>query len=163
MINVKKGIAHSLQQSDLIGKAKDDEAVEEGMLVKLSTSGFTAETYGSVTSGYVIKAGAAVSATLSDPVNSSIYGFALNNQDDGDVEESGRIGFYALDGNSVIETDQAAATINSTNYPIGTKLIPDATATGKVRAWAANGRVIGEVQGIRTIRGTSMLQIKLAV
>lgn len=157
MINVKKGTAHSLAQSDFIGLAKSGEAVKQGMLVYRNSS------------GEIVKAGAAASATLTDAVNASRYGFALSAQADevsgaseGDVLESGKVGVYGLDGNSVIETDQTAATITAGNYPDGSFVIPDATATGKVRTYVANGKIIGTVDGIRTLRGTAMLGIKLA-
>lgn len=150
MINAKKGIAHSLGQSDFIGAAKANEGVVAGMLVLKDAN------------GDIVKAGAAASATVTDPVNTARYGFAVNNQSDGDVIESGKVGAYSLDGNSVIETDQAAATINASNYPVGTVVVPDATATGKVRAGVANGKSIGVVDSIRSIRGTAMLGIKLS-
>jgi len=150
MINAKKGPAHSLQQTDFVGNAKTGEAVVAGMLVRLDSN------------GDIVKAGAAASATATDAVNASLYGFAANNQTDGDVIESGKIGAYALDGASVIETDQAVATITTGNYPVGTQIIPDATATGLVRAYVANGKVIGTVESIRNIRGTAMVAIKLA-
>ena len=150
MINARKGTAHSLAQSDFIGTIVTGQGVVAGMLVKLHTD------------GTILKAGAAASATNTDAVNTARYGFAVNDQTDGDVIESGKIGAYGLDGNSVIETDQAAATINATNYPIGTTVCPDATATGLVRTLVANGKPIGTVAGIRTIRGTTVLAIKLA-
>lgn len=150
MINVKKGTAHSLQQSDFIGEAKANEAVVAGMLVLEDAN------------GDIVKAGATASATPTDAVNVAKYGFAINTQADGDVIESGKIGAYALDGNSVIETDQVAETINASNFPVGEPIIPDVTATGLVRSYAANGKVIGYADGIRTIRGTTVLAIKLA-
>ena len=94
MINIKKGTAHSLQQSDKIGNAKSGEAVVAGMLVRIDSN------------GDVVKGVSAqgVADTL---------GFAINNQTDGDVLESGKIGFILLDGNSVIETDQASSAITA--------------------------------------------------
>lgn len=131
MINIKKGTAHSLSQSDLVGKAKAAEAVVAGMLVHIDSS------------GDIIKG--VTSQGVADTL-----GFAINNQTDGDVIESGKIGYLLLDGNSVIETDQAAATINASNYPVGTRLAGD-TTTGLVKAWASGDRVIGYVEGIRSL------------
>ncbi|NBQ67458.1 MAG: hypothetical protein EBU46_00970 [Nitrosomonadaceae bacterium] len=131
MINVKKGTAHSLQQSDLRGKAKSGEAVVAGMLCNINTSG---EVIKGVTSQGV----------------ANLLGFAINDQTDGDVIESGKIALYALDGNSVIETDQAAADITSSNYPVGTRLA-GSTTTGLVKAWESGDRIIGYVEGIRSL------------
>jgi hypothetical protein len=131
MINVKKGTAHSLQQSDLRGKAKAAEAVVAGMLCNINTSG---EVIKGVTSQGV----------------ADLLGFAINDQTAGDVIESGKIALYALDGNSVIETDQAAADITTSNYPVGTRLAGD-TTTGLVKAWASGDRVVGYVEGIREL------------
>jgi len=134
MINFKKGTGHSLQQSDIVGKVKSGEAVVAGMLCHINSSG---EIIKGVTSQ-------GVADTL---------GFAVNGQTDGDVTESGKIGLVLLDGNSVIETDQTDATINATNYPVGTRLGGD-TTTGKVKAWASGDRVIGYVEGIRELPST---------
>ena len=150
MINVKKGTALGLSQSDFVGTVNTGEGVVAGMLVNLNSS------------GQVVKSGAAASATITDAVNTNRYGFAINNQTDGDVIESGKIGVYSLDGNSVIETDQTAATVTLTNYPLGSSVCPAATNTGQVRALVANGKTIGTVDGIRSIHGTALLAIKLA-
>lgn len=83
MINVKKGNAHSLHQTDKLG----------------------------VVSG-VITAGALVSfdhaTDVANATNASkIVGFAINNSDDSDVIGAGnKLGGYLLDGGSIIETDQ---------------------------------------------------------
>lgn len=135
MINIKKGTAHSLQQSDKIANAKTGEAVTAGMLVHIDSSG---DCIKGVT-------GSSGTYALAD-----LVGFAVNNQTDGDVLESGKIGFYLLDGNSVIETDQAAATITAANYPVGTALTGSGTA-GTVKTWAAGDRIIGYVEGIRSL------------
>ena len=152
MINFKKGPALSLHQVNYIGKAKTGEAVVAGMVVKIDGS------------GDVVKA----TITDADSDKSMLVGFAINNQSSGDVVESGKIGVYALDGASVIETDQAAATINATNYPTGALLT--ATAGQVVRIETADndfkGKVIGQVEGIRVIpRGSepsvTVLGVKL--
>jgi hypothetical protein len=149
MINFKKGPALSLHQVNYIGSAKTNEGVVAGMVVQLNGS------------GEVVKAGITNSADDKD----GIFGFAINNQTAGDVIESGKIGVYALDGASVVETDQADTTINATNYPVGTLL--SATA-GKVVAVANTfaGKIIGQVEGIRVIpRGSepsvTVLGVKL--
>lgn len=131
MINIKKGTAHSLQQSDRVGTAKAAEAVVAGMLVRIDSNGDV------------------VKGVTSQGVADTL-GFAINNQADGDVIESGKIGVLLLDGNSVIETDQAAAAITAGNYPIGTRLAGD-TTTGNVKAWASGDRIIGYVEGIRSL------------
>jgi hypothetical protein len=140
MINFKKGTGHSLAQSDKIGKAKAAEGVVAGMLVELNTSGETVK----------VPVNPANDATYG---NAKLLGFAINNQTDGDVIESGKIGFIQLDGNSVIETDQTDAAITAVNYPVGSPICAGATA-GKVRLWttANDGRVIGHVEGIRNLQ-----------
>lgn len=145
MINVKKGTAHSLQQSDLRGKAKAGEAVVAGMLCQIDTNG---DVIKGVTSQGV----------------ANLLGFAINDQTAGDVIESGKIALYALDGNSVIETDQAAADITTSNYPVGTRLA-GSTTTGLVKAWESGDRVVGYVEGIRelpTAASTSQAYLNLA-
>jgi hypothetical protein len=139
MINFKKGPALSLHQVNYLGKAKTSEGIVAGMVVTINGS------------GEVVKptiAGTAVDKDL-------LLGFAINNQTSGDVIESGVIGVYALDGSSVIETDQTEFAINATNYPTGTRLSV-VTGTGAVCTIANNyaGQVIGQVEGIRTIPGT---------
>lgn len=139
-----------MQQTDFTGTIVNGQAVVAGMLVRKNAA------------GEIVKAGAAASANPTDAVNSSLYGFAYRSQTDFDVVESNKLGAYALDGSSVIETDQTTVTINNTNFPIGSFVVPDATATGLVRPYVANGKVIGTVEGIRSIQGTTVLAIKLA-
>jgi hypothetical protein len=134
-----------LHQVNYLGKAADSEAVVAGMVVRLS------EESGSV---YVRKGASASPA----PIN-AVYGFAINNQTAGDVIESGVIGVYALDGHSVIETDQAKDEITSSTYPVGAPLTAEA-GTGLVKvvtvssnAPATTDKIIGYVEGIRQIPG----------
>jgi len=154
MINVQKGTAHTLQQTDLVGNAKTSEAVVAGMICSIGAD------------GYVIKGGA----------TAALFGFAINNQTDGDSIESGKIGLYMLDGDSVIETDQAAAAITTTNYPIGTPIYPQTGNTGKVLASDSTiNHLVGYVYGVRSVPtaqtvggvniqgSTALLAIKLAV
>lgn len=139
MINFKKGPALSLHQVNYLGKAKNNEGIVAGMVVAINNS------------GEVVKPTIADSAADKD----LLLGFAINSQSSGDVIESGVIGVYALDGASVIETDQTEHEVTSTNYPIGTRLSV-VTGTGAVCTVANNyaGQVIGQVEGIRTIPGT---------
>lgn len=135
MINIKKGTAHTLQQSDKLANAKTGEAVVAGMVVHLDSSG---DCIKGVT-------GSSTSYGIND-----LMGFAINSQTDGDSIESGKIGFIMLDGNSVIETDQAAAAITAANYPVGTALTGTGTA-GTVTTATAGDATVGYVEGIRTL------------
>ena len=144
MINFKKGPALSLHQVNYIGAAKADEGVVAGMVVRLED-------------GEVVK-GASDSPAPKD----ALYGFAINSQDAGDVIESGKIGVYALDGASVIETDQYVGEISS--YTVGALVTAaDATANdgedaGKVKLSVnAADKIIGQVEGDRTIPGVTQL------
>lgn len=138
MINFKKGPALSLHQVNYIGAAKANEGVVAGMVVAITST------------GEVVK------PTINDSASDKelVLGFAINNQEAGDVIESGKIGVYALDGASVIETDQTENAVTAVNYPVGT-LLSALSGTGKVKAVANNyaGKVIGQVEGIRTIPG----------
>jgi len=144
MINFKKGPALSLHQVNYIGKAvavgEGQTPIVAGMVVQINSS------------GQVIKADVADNATDKE----KLFGFAINNQDAGDVIESGAIGVYALDGASVIETDQTEHDITATNYPVGT-LLSAMDGNGKVCSVANNytGKIIGQVEGVRTIPGVS--------
>lgn len=130
MINVRKGTAHSLAQTDFTGAAKTSEGVVAGMLVAKDTS------------GDIVKL-----TTLTTAAEAGQVGFALTNQDEGDAIESGKIGVYALDGGSVIETDQFTGTY--TIADIGKAVIADGSTAGKVKAVAhgsvSTGRVLGTV------------------
>lgn len=159
-INIKKGTAHTLLQSDSLGLIKTSEAVVAGMVVYIPGAG------GDL--GKVLKG---CSASPSDDK----IGFALNDQSDGDVIESGKIGVLSLDGNSVIESDQSAVTINATNYPLGAPVYPTTANTGTFTNVNTVNRVIGYVDGIRALpvvatsggvsyqTTASFLAIKLAV
>lgn len=135
MINLKKGTAHSLQQSDIVGNAKAAEGVVAGMVVRLDTS------------NNVVK-GPSDAAALND-----LLGFALNSQTDGDVVNSGKLGYLKLDGQSTVEIDQACVTgtITAANFPVGNRISADPANLGKVRVWQTGDRVIGYVDGIRTL------------
>lgn len=144
MINFKKGPALSLHQVNYIGAAKADEGVVAGMVVRLED-------------GEVVK-GASASPAPKD----ALYGFAINSQDAGDVIESGKIGVYALDGASVIETDQYVG--ESTSYIVGALVTAaDAAANdgedaGKIKLSVdAADKIIGQVEGTRSIPGVTQL------
>lgn len=133
MINVKKGNAMSLKQSDIRGKAPAAGGITAGMVCYLSTA------------GAIVKGPTPNGST-------GVLGFAINDSTDGDVLESGKIALYTLDGSSILETDQSLDTINSTNYPLGAPVYAEAT-TGKVTKTAAsNCGPIGWVEGIRNLQ-----------
>jgi hypothetical protein len=133
MINVRKGTAHSLAQTDFIGAAYTGEGVVAGMLVQKDTSG---------------NVRIITSASNFDTAHDvGQVGFAVTNQDEGDAIESGKIGVYGLDGDSVLETDQFTGTY--TVADIGKSVVFDGTAAGQVKAVAhgavGTARVLGTV------------------
>lgn len=132
MINFKKGNGLTLQQSDIVGKTVDGEAIVSGMVCRVHTDG-------------TIKKG--VSGSPLD----NLIGFAVNNQDDGDVISSGKLGLFLVANNAVVETDQTAATINVSNYPIGKRL--SAGADGLLKGAVDGEYVIGHVTGVRSLPG----------
>lgn len=137
MINFKKGPALSLHQVNYIGKVNSGEGVIAGMVVEINSE------------GKVVKASAA--GTAAD--KAKLYGFAINSQSAGDVIESGVIGVYALDGASVVETDQLAQDV--ADYAIGELVaVEDGTGLVKTMTTASTERAIGQVEGTRTIPGT---------
>lgn len=141
MINFKKGPALSLHQVNYIGSAKTGEGVKAGMIVRINEDGQV------------------VRGTDDDTEKGYLYGFAINSQDAGDVIESGKIGVYALDGASVIETDQF---IDQT-YDVGALVtVHEAEApsedAGKITLVTnpATQRVIGQVEaGVHVIPGVT--------
>jgi hypothetical protein len=144
MINFKKGPALSLHQVNYVGPIDTTDTtpatgIVSGMVVRINADG-------SVGTG----------ATSDTADVNTLYGFAINNANAGDVIESGKIGVFALDGMSVVETDQTAETITSTTYPIGKALSVD--TAGKVKAVNTStytGKIIGWVEGIRSIPAQS--------
>ena len=133
-INFKKGSALSLGQTDKVA-ATTGATIVAGQVVRVANVNGVVE--------------ALAGASASPAPASDLLGFAINNTTDGDVIASGKIGVFLLDGSSVVETDQAAASINLTNYPIGTTLTADTTGNVKV---AGNGdKVIGQVEGVRNL------------
>jgi hypothetical protein len=133
-INFKKGSALSLGQTDKVA-ATTGATIVAGQVVRVANVNGVVE--------------ALAGASASPAPASDLLGFAINNTTDGDVIAAGKIGVFLLDGSSVVETDQAAATINLTNYPIGTPVTADTTGNVKV---AGNGdKVIGQVEGVRNL------------
>lgn len=140
MINFKKGPALSLHQVNYVGAPDSGNSTDivSGMVVRVTADGTVA--IGST-------------GTLANDKN-SLFGFAINNQSAGDVIESGVIGVYALDGSSVIETDYAAATITTGNYPIGHALgVNTSGQVVSVDPATYAGKIIGWVEGIRVLPG----------
>lgn len=150
MINVKKGPAHSLYQSDFVGATKDGEGVVAGMLVRRDTDG-------SIVKGVSSAANAAKER----------LGFAINNQTDSDSLSSRKIAAYSLDGASVIGTDQVTGTLNAVNFPVGAEIAPDAANAGFVKIAGSGDRVIGEVDSVEEIfvgqKAVTLLYIKVRV
>ena len=137
MINFKKGPALSLHQVNYIGKAVDGEEIEAGHVVRLNDNDGVVE---------VLK-GASSSSVSKD----AVYGFAINNQDAGDVIESGVIGVYALDGASVIETDKLPTGYQTSDYPIGAQVTTNTDGEIIPLPNGFTGKVLGQVEGFRSL------------
>jgi hypothetical protein len=137
MINFKKGPALSLHQVNYVGSPATSD-ITAGMIVRVTQTGSGNTT---VTKG---------NATLND--STTLLGFAINSAGMGDAIESGKIGVYALDGGSVIETDQIESSINLNTIAAGTPLTASANS-GLVAQWATGNRLIGWVEGVRALPG----------
>jgi predicted RecA/RadA family phage recombinase len=139
MINFKKGPALSLHQVNYVGPIDTTDTtpstgIVSGMVVRITSTG------------------AVASGATSDVADvNTLYGFAINNATAGDVIEAGKIGVFALDGMSVVETDQTATEITSTNYPIGKALSVTPNGLVKTVESGYQGKIIGWVEGIRSI------------
>lgn len=142
MINCRKGSAHSLGQTDFVGTAKASEAVIAGMLVSKNTS------------GEIVKVPKLDNATRASATNriaptGGNFGFALTTQSEGDSIASGKIGAYALDGSSVIETSYFNSAAAVTAADVGKPVIQSAStgADGEVTVVAVGTteRIIGWV------------------
>ena len=103
MINFKKGPALSLHQTNYVA-AVGPEAITAGMVVRISRADGLA--YRGISNG----AGVALTTGISSASTAGIWGIAINSSTSGDVIESGKIGIYALDGATVLETDQYSGT-----------------------------------------------------
>jgi hypothetical protein len=132
MINFKKGPALSLHQVNYVGKpAPSDAQIIAGQVVRVEDDG--------------VHIGAVSSAAPN-----ALYGFAINSYNSGDVIEAGVIGVYALDGHSVIETDQFTGV--ASDYTIGTQVT--ATTDGKITpVTSGSQKVLGQVEGSRELPG----------
>lgn len=147
MINIKKGTAHSLTQSDFVGLAKANEGVDAGMVVRIDSS------------GNMVK-GPTNAAAADDRL-----GLAITTQSQGDAIASGKISAYALDGNSVIGTDYVTGSLSS--FAVGQRVSADPTNLGNVRAWQTGDRIFGYVDSVSDVyvgfTAHQLLFIKLAV
>jgi hypothetical protein len=137
MINFKKGSALSLHQVNYVGSPTT--TVTAGQVVRVTQTG---SGYATVTPG-----------NLTDRNNATtLLGFAINSSTQGDSIESGKVGVFALDGGSVIETDQFDATsLPPATVTAGTPVT--AGTDGLVYAWSSGNKVIGWVEGVRSIPG----------
>lgn len=178
-INVKKGPAYGLLQSDFVGAPNAAQTITEGSLVYQGSDG-TISLYPLLASGATSKIG--LSMNDANSASTSFLGFGLDSDTTGNstlnaptgtspyayagsiVGAAGVIGAYALDGASVIETDQFNGSI--TAFTIGAPVYtPGASgdAAGKVSAVTSSGAtVIGYVDSTRNINGTQYVGIKLA-
>jgi hypothetical protein len=148
MINFKKGPALSLHQVNYVGKPDLSDntpstGIVAGMVVRVNTNG----TIGTGSTGTL----ATDKATL--------FGFAINNQLSGDVIEAGVIGVYALDGASVIETDQYAD--DYAEYTIGTPVSTNTAGQIITVAHDYAGKIIGWVEGTRDLPGKASSTVPL--
>jgi len=140
MINFKKGPGLSLRQVNYLARPATGSAIEAGHIVRLADN------------AGVLEASKGASTSTADL--NTLYGFAINDYRDGDVIASNVIGVCALDGQSVVETDKVSGTLSLGAYPIGTKVSVD--TAGLVKVASANDRVIGQVEGVRSIPGRAV-------
>jgi len=165
-INVRKGNAHSLAQTDFTGSLKASEGVIAGHLVYKNSNGEIE---------LVNKLDNATRASAGNKIgNSALIGFAVTTQDEGDAIESGKIGVYALDGGSVIETSFVSGITGLTASDVGKPVVQDTSAgsdgyvsvsTDSAITTSAE-RIIGTVYDIPRIiyvgqTAVTMLPIKL--
>jgi hypothetical protein len=124
MINFKKGPALSLHQVNYVAAPGSGvTGIEAGHVVRIQAD------------GKVYKGFAANDTEAAD--GSAIYGFAINSQSAGDVIESGKIGVYALDGASVIETDKFTNTAGGSTGAGSAGFVP-----GKYVSADVNGNLV---------------------
>jgi len=134
MINFRKGTGLTLLQTDSVGASVSGQTYVAGQYGRLAINSGT----------YSVYVGAS-GTPLSD-----LAGFIVNSSTDGDVIESGKVGIVLLDGNTVVETDQAYQTISDANYPLGTPLY--GRTDGTVDTWTTSTqKIIGWVAGTRTL------------
>ena len=148
MINFKKGPALSLHQVNYVAPI-GPESITAGMVVRISAAD------GLAYRGFSNGSGSAITAGTGQYGSGAVYGIAINSSTSGDVIESGKIGVYALDGATVLETDQYVGTptvgqyvttdaggqlVAIADYGATGAQIADSTTTG-----ADNKKVIGQV------------------
>jgi hypothetical protein len=158
MINFKKGPALSLHQTNYV--ATPAETITAGMVVRISSAD------GKAYKGFSDGSGGTI-AGISANASGNIFGFAINSSTSGDVIESGKIGIYALDGATALETDQYVGTPTVGQYVTTNKdgalvaitdasvAVNDSTTTG---AAVDTPRIIGQViEGVHTLenKGTT--------
>lgn len=141
MINIKKGTAHSLQQTDAVAKVVANEGVVAGMVVHIDPTANS-------NTGGVKKS----TSTTAVSATGAAIGFAANDQTDGDVIESGKLGVYLLDGGSIIESDQYVSGLTLTEVALlGKKAVTSATA-GKFDIAATETAMDAEIASTPTLR-----------
>lgn len=167
MINVRKGTAHSLLQTDVVGavtvNASRTEAKTTGGNASITAGMFCQKN----TSGNI-----ELITTCTTAADYGQLGFAVNNGVDGDVIETGKVGLYLLDGGSVIETDQVTTSLTVGSESLnGLAVVADGSTAGKVKAVAhgsvSTSRVLGTVFGAPRViyvgqTPTTVLPIKLS-
>lgn len=138
MINIKKGNGLTLQQADKVFPTTD--SIIAGQAVSLLSTGAVQRS--------------------ADGANNYVIGVALNNYNDGDVVDSGKIGVLLFESGSVIETDQLLAaptagwlTPGLPVYAYGADSITNAaTSAGKFTTDPTTGNVlVGRLLGTRTL------------
>ncbi len=138
-INVRKGTAHSLAQTDFTGSLYAGEAVEAGDLVYKTTAGEIRK---------VAKLDNSTRGSATNKITDSLMiGFAITTQSEGDAIESNKIGVCALDGASIIETNKFTGTV--TLADVGKPVVQDGNGGTNgyvtVVAGGTTERVIGNV------------------
>ena len=109
MINFKKGPALSLHQTNYVAPV-GPESITAGMVVRIS------KVDGKAYRGFSNGSGGTIGAGAGNYGSGNIYGIAINSSTSGDVIESGKIGIYALDGATALETDQYTGTPEVGHY-----------------------------------------------
>jgi hypothetical protein len=157
MINIKKGTGHSLAQSDFLGTVTVDP--------------ITRAVTPTIVAGQIVSKTGSSDAIVSGIDNlTDQVGFAITDTSEGDAKESKKVGAYALDGNTVVETDQVVESVDYTNFPHGAPVyaVVGNTNRGKVTADDGSGDnlLIGTTDSIRTVyvgqTPYTVLGIKLA-
>ena len=141
MLNFVKGTGYSLQQSDFRGALATSGTIVQGAIVRLDNATGNILLGSSVTTELVATA--------------DLLGVALNNDTDGDVVESGKIGAVAFDGNTVIQTDQTAVSPPTASaYPVGSFVT--ANSSGQfTAATVGTHKLLGVVEGVGSIPGVA--------